>query len=157
MQSHAVQLLPIAADKVLPRPFVSGRASARQRQFFRLCQYHFMPRVCRGRLSALAKNALDARVSVKQVGGGVALQGEHPVPTENVIALPVLRKIGIFDCAKADDPGDLAAPGNVQFRVLVRHDLERSWSAERVCFDRCHRRKMAKSCLKCSCCGAPVT
>src|SRR5580700_4483165 len=29
-----MELLPITADKVLPRPFVSRRARARQRQFF---------------------------------------------------------------------------------------------------------------------------
>ena len=34
VQRHAVQLLPVAADEVLPRPLVSRRTGARQRQFF---------------------------------------------------------------------------------------------------------------------------
>src|SRR5208337_3761760 len=34
VQRHAVQLLPVAADEVLPRPLVSGRTGARQHQFF---------------------------------------------------------------------------------------------------------------------------
>ena len=34
VQRHAVQLLPVAADEVLPRPLVSRGTGARQRQFF---------------------------------------------------------------------------------------------------------------------------
>jgi hypothetical protein len=34
VQRHAVQLLPVTADEVLPRALVSRGTGARQRQFF---------------------------------------------------------------------------------------------------------------------------
>ena len=75
---------------------------------------------------AFAEDAADAGVGVLQVRGGVAVQRQQLVPTENVIALAVGQQVGVFDRADADDAGDFAPRGFGQFRALLRHDFERA-------------------------------
>ena len=55
-----------------------------------------------------SENALDPRIGILQIRRGVALQREHFVPTENVIALAVRQQVGVFHRAEADDAGDFA-------------------------------------------------
>ena len=45
---------------------------------------------------ALAKNAPNTRIGVLQIGGGVALQGEHFVPVKNIVALAIIGEVGIL-------------------------------------------------------------
>ena len=56
---------------------------------------------------AFAEDAADAGVGVLEVGGGVAVEGEEFVPTEDVVALAVGEEIGVFEGAEADDTGNL--------------------------------------------------
>ena len=63
----------------------------------------------------LPENAADARVGVLQIRRGVAVQRQHLVPTENVIALAVRQQVGVFHRAEADDAGDFAP---LRFRQL---------------------------------------
>jgi hypothetical protein len=53
-----------------------------------------------------AEDGAGADVGVDEVGGGVALQGEHFVPTEFVVGEAILRELGVFDGSDADGFGD---------------------------------------------------
>ena len=64
--------------------------------------------VARGVDVALAEERLHARVRVLQVRAGVALERDHLVPVERVVAEPVLPEVGVLHGADADDaPGAL--------------------------------------------------
>ena len=62
-----------------------------------------------------AEDRPDAGVGVLQVGRGVAVEGQHPVPVEDVVLDAVGRQVGVLDGADADRPGDcgplLRSPG----------------------------------------------
>ena len=53
-----------------------------------------------------AENGADARDGVEQVRGGVALERDHLVPREEVVAGAVLREVGVLHGADADDARD---------------------------------------------------
>ena len=72
----------------------------------------------RGGFAGFAEDAANTSVGVEEVGGGVALEGEHFVPTEDVVALAVLGEVGVFDGAEADAAGDLAAGFFGPFGIL---------------------------------------
>ena len=67
------------------------------------------------------QHALHAGVGVLQIGGGVAFEGEHVVPIEDVVAGAVFAQIGVFHGADADAAGDLGGGGVVQFGVFLFH------------------------------------
>ncbi len=69
-----------------------------------------------------AEDAAGAGVGVLEVGGGIALEGEHLVPIEDVIALSVGEEVGVFDGAEADDAGDLASLGFVEVGAFLGDD-----------------------------------
>src|SRR6266566_3270230 len=61
-------------------------------------------------LPAPGQSSADAsrtRVSVKQVRRSIAVQRQHLVPTEYVIALTIRQQVGVFDSANADNSRDL--------------------------------------------------
>ena len=60
-----------------------------------------MPGRRRGRLGA-AEDRADAGVRVLQVGAGVALEGEHAVPVEDVVAHALGGQVGVLDGADAE-------------------------------------------------------
>ena len=72
----------------------------------------------------LPEDAPDPRIGVLQIRRGVALQRQHFVPAENVIALAVRQQVGVFHRAQADDPGDFLALRLRQFRALFRNNFE---------------------------------
>ena len=72
----------------------------------------------------LPKDAFDSRVGILQVRRGVALQREHLVPTENVIALAVRQQVGIFHRAQTDDARDFAPLRLRQIRIFVGNNFE---------------------------------
>ena len=53
-----------------------------------------------------AEDAMHADVGVLQVGGGVAFEGKHAIPFEDVIADAVFGEVRIFDGSDADRMGD---------------------------------------------------
>ena len=59
---------------------------------------------------------------VLQVGARVALEGEHAVPVEDVVAGPLGRQVGVLDRADAEGVGD----GGL---ALGRQSLARSFMA----------------------------
>ena len=59
-----------------------------------------------------------------QIRRGVALQRQHLVPTENVIALAVRQQVGVFHRAEADDARDFASLRLRQIRILFGNDFE---------------------------------
>ena len=62
----------------------------------------------RGRVNfTLCKNPVNPRVRVEEIRGRVALQGQHLVVTEFVVARPILGQVGIFQSAESDDLRDL--------------------------------------------------
>ena len=61
----------------------------------------------------------DPRVRVLQVRRGVAVEREHRVPIENVVARPVFRQICVLHCADADGARDVAAFALGQSGVLA--------------------------------------
>src|SRR5690606_22836133 len=61
-----------------------------------------------GRGVQFAKYGVNARDGVEQVGGGVAFEGDHLVPREQVVAGAVLRQVGVLHRADSDDLGDQA-------------------------------------------------
>ena len=50
---------------------------------------------CWGETCAV-EEAVDTGVSVLQVGRGVAVEGQHPVPVEDVVLDPVSRQLGVL-------------------------------------------------------------
>ena len=78
----------------------------------------------RGVEPGLAENAADAGDGVKQVGGRIALERDHPVPREDVVAGAVLREVGVLHGGHADDVRDGAALGLGEIRVLRAHERE---------------------------------
>ena len=88
----------------------------------------------------LCEQAVDAGVGVLQVRRGVAVEGEHRVPIEHVVAGAVLRQIGVLHRADAHRMGDPrcffpAEPGILRFhqgaraRRCLLQQVEQSGSA----------------------------
>ncbi len=73
---------------------------------------------------AFAENTADAGVGVLQIRRGVALERQHLVPTEDVIALAILGEVGVFDGAEADDPRDFEARFFGHVGVFFADDFE---------------------------------
>ncbi len=63
----------------------------------------FLENLANRGLAGLAKNGPGADVGVLQVGRSVAVEGEQLFPAEDVVEVPVLREVGIFERAEADD------------------------------------------------------
>lgn len=99
----------------------------REGEFGGLVERNFCIRALGAGDAAFAEDAADARVRVLQVRRGVAVQREHLVPTEHVIALAVGEQVGVFDRAEADNARDLPALRLGQFGVLLGNDLERAF------------------------------
>ncbi|MNO93814.1 hypothetical protein D3C76_854200 [compost metagenome] len=74
-------------------------------------------------LAEFAEHASHAGVGVQQVGRGVAFEVQHQVEVEAVVAGAVLRQVGVFHRADADDFGDVAQLVFGQFRVLLFHQV----------------------------------
>ena len=56
----------------------------------------------------LAEHAGDAGIGVHQIGRGIALEAEHQLEVEVVVAAAVFGQIGIFHCANAHCASNLA-------------------------------------------------
>ena len=65
-------------------------------------------------------------MGVLQIGRGVALEGEHPAPVEDVVLDAVAGEIGVLDRADAHGAGDLLAGGRVELGVLLGDHLARA-------------------------------
>ena len=61
---------------------------------------------CRRRHAGPPEDGADAGVRVLQVGPGVALEGQHPVPVEDVVAHALGGQVGVLDRADAERVGD---------------------------------------------------
>jgi hypothetical protein len=60
-------------------------------------------------------------VAVLQVGRGVAVEGQHAVPVEDVVADPVRGQVGVLHGADADGTSHLAARRRIEILALVGH------------------------------------
>jgi hypothetical protein len=69
---------------------------AREGEFGGVSNAWRRPRPRAGFEAELAEDAVDARDGVEQVGGGVAVEGDHLVPREHVVAGAVLREVGVL-------------------------------------------------------------
>ena len=74
--------------------------------------------------ASLAKNGADARAGVLQIGRGVALERQHLVPTEHVIALTVGQQVRVLHRAESDNAGDLTARNFGQIGVFLRDHVQ---------------------------------
>ena len=68
--------------------------------------------------SPLCEHALDARVGVLQIGRGVAVEGEHRFPVEDVVAGAVLRQVGVLHRTDANRAGDYGRFGVAELGIL---------------------------------------
>ena len=60
-----------------------------------------------------------------QIGGRVAVHGQHLLPVEDVVAEPVLGEVGILDGAQADDLGHPGPGFRVEVGAVLIDDLAR--------------------------------
>ena len=77
----------------------------RQRALLGLAEQRHRAR-CRRRHAGPPEDGADAGVRVLQVGPGVALEGQHAVPVEDVVARALGRQVGVLDRADAERVGD---------------------------------------------------
>ena len=68
-----------------------------------------------------AEDGVDARDGVEEVGGGVALEGDHFFPGEGVVAGAILGEVGVLHGAYTDDGGDGGALGFGELAGLFVH------------------------------------
>ena len=61
-------------------------------------------------------------MGVLQVGRGVPFEGQHAVPIEDVIFVPVTRQVRVLDGADPDRPGDARLCFRVERWVLLRYN-----------------------------------
>lgn len=71
----------------------------------------------------LTEYGMDACDGIEEVGCGVAFEGEDFVPGEDVVGGSVLREVGIFEGAEADDPCNVFAGGFIEGWVFFSDDL----------------------------------
>ena len=99
-----------------------------QRNFFRRRQVRVLPMFACPMFETLSagfpEDAADPRIGVLQIRRGVAVERQHLVPTEHVIALAVRQQVGVFHRAQADDARDFAPLRLRQLRVFFRDNLE---------------------------------
>ena len=75
------------------------------------------------RQPGLAEHAHHPGVGVQQIGRGVAVEAEHLIEIEDVVAAAVLAQVGVFDRADAHRAGDVAQLAVFQIRVFRAHQV----------------------------------
>ena len=101
--------------------FLKTRQLERQRVFLRRVDARRAGNRVGSGHAAFLEDALNARVGVLQVRAGVAVEGEHRVPVEHVVAGAALGQVRVLHRADAHRPRHVRHLFGAEVRVLFRH------------------------------------